>query len=730
MVNPPCNGNATKIHRQTGPKITHPQLLCQIPKSASLANEAFPLPRPLPHQTEKLPNISSSPVDSTMMPPNLFDLPPEILMQIIDLLLPFDIIPALHAANGFARCITPQHVLAQDGDGNTILHYLASDGQDSLIKQFLSRRVNCSIANISGLTPLIMAVHKKHEDVVKLLLQAGADISTLYPNGQTIMLNMKNCLNTRIVKLLINAGANISSCNGQGETVLVHAIRAQKRAVARVLIEAGADVNVQVREGSAWMLAVFHGDDKMVELLVEAGADTNARWMDERTPLEIAARRNHCQILRTLLDAGAAVSAQCDGGTTALHAAAQQGHEAGVRLLLDAGADVHLVRTDGSTVLHSAVSSGNTTIIRMLLDAGADLSAYDIAGNTILLRAIERHPHSPAIVPLIKLFINSGIDLSAKDRCELMALHIAASLGLHEVVKLLIKAGIDSSTSCDLGMTTLHHAVRYPGLYRSRITHALDVSANPSARDLEASTALHLATRYREYHTLLCLLDSPIDVSATDNCGRTALHHAVEWGWEDGVQVLLHAGVDVSIQTNHGWTAQNLAARGNLHSVAKAIHDAEVKAEPTVLSQACLGFAIPSRQLEDTELPLDQNLRHLHTKCHRAGASHSLIDAIQDLSAIGDAERIKILFETWTTEMSQMLPPGDISSLHVVQEAVVAAARNRHAPVVAYFLSLGVPITHTLVQGAKDGGSTESFQVLLDHGWDINTQYESKSSLM
>ncbi|EGE78309.1 hypothetical protein BDBG_00167 [Blastomyces gilchristii SLH14081] len=153
----------------------------------------------------------------------------------------------------------------------------------------------------------------------------------------------------RTVKLLISAGADLSPCDSDGETALVHAIRARKRAVASTACRSWGGYESQVEHG--------------------------------RTLLEIAARRNHCQILWILLGAGAAVSAQCDGWNhRALHAAAERGHEAAVRILLDSGADVSSVQSDGSSVLHSAVKGGNKIIIRMLLDTGADLSAWRAHG--------------------------------------------------------------------------------------------------------------------------------------------------------------------------------------------------------------------------------------------------------------------------------------------------------------------------------------------------------------
>ncbi|KLJ12512.1 hypothetical protein EMPG_09515 [Blastomyces silverae] len=665
-----------------------------------------------------------------MRPLNLFDLPPEILTDIVDLLLPFDIIPALHAANELAAYIIPRLALVQDRAGNTILHYLASDGHDNLIKRFLSRRVNCSITNDAGLTPLILAVRGKHANVVKLLLQAGADVFTLYPNGHTIMLNMKECLNARIVKLLISAGADISPCDREGETVMVHAIRARKRAVARVLIEAGADVNLQLRSGSAWILAVFQGDDKMVQLLVEAGADTNARWERGRTPLEMAARQNNCQILRILLDAGAAVSAQCDGGITALHAAAERGHGPAVRLLLDSGADVHSERSDGSSVLHSAVRSGNRTIIRMLLDSGADLSTCDNGRQTVLQRAIQVLPNSPAIMPLINLLINSGIDLSAKDLHGRTALHQAASQGMHKVVKYLIESGADALALGIFNQTALHYAAMFRGPRGAETVRVLlDAGVNPSAQSTHGSTALHLVIEFRQYRTLLCLLDSPIDVSAIDNHGHTALHYATKLGWEEGVQALLPTGIDISIRDSQGCTAQTLAAQGYFYTITKAIEDVATKADPSILSQPCISLSLRDQELRIPPLAFHHTLRHLHTRCHREDSIHSIPDVIEDACALGDMERIKPLCETWMAAMSRTQSPED--SLSLPHNAVVTAAKNRHAPVVAYLLSLGVPITHMLIKGVIDGGSTELFQVLLDHGWDINMQYdEGSSSLM
>ncbi|OJD22743.1 hypothetical protein ACJ73_05908 [Blastomyces percursus] len=414
----------------------------------------------------------------------------------------------------------------------------------------------------------------------------------------------------------------------------------------------------------------------------------------------MAARRNHCQISRILLGAGAAVSAQCDGEITALCAAAERGHEAAVRLLLDSGADVRSMQSDGSSVLHVAVRSGR---------------------HTVLQRANQALPNSPAIMPLIQLLINSGIDLSAKDVHGLTALHQAAPQAMHKVVKYLIESCADASTLCIYNKIALHEAAMFRGSRGAETVGVLlDAGVNPSAQNTRGPTALHLVAEFRQYRTLLWLLDSPIDVYATDNHGSTALHYAAERGWKEGVQALLPTGINVSIQDRQRWTAQSLAARGHHYSIAKAIEDVAVKSDPSLLLQTCLWFSIRGKEPGVPKLALDHSLRHLYTKCHRAGSFHSLLDVIEDTCVLGDIGKIKPLCKAWMAEMSRTQPLEEILSLNVAQNAVVAAAKHRHALVVAYFLSFGVPITHMLIKDVINGGSTELFQALLDHGWDIN----------
>ena len=104
---------------------------------------------------------------------------------------------------------------------------------------------------------------------------------------------------------------------------------------------------------TALLLAAFQGHLEVVRLLLEAGADKDSATTDGATALLVADREGHLEIVRLLLEAGADKDAATTDGATALLLAAFQGHLEVVRLLLEAGADKDSAMTDGATPLYS-----------------------------------------------------------------------------------------------------------------------------------------------------------------------------------------------------------------------------------------------------------------------------------------------------------------------------------------------------------------------------------------
>ena len=90
------------------------------------------------------------------------------------------------------------------------------------------------------------------------------------------------------------------------------------------------------------------------------------------TPLHWAANRGHLDIVQALLKARADVNAKDEYGMTPLHLAAIRGHLGIIQALLKAGADVNAKDEDEYTPLHLAAARGHLDIVQALIEARAD----------------------------------------------------------------------------------------------------------------------------------------------------------------------------------------------------------------------------------------------------------------------------------------------------------------------------------------------------------------------
>jgi len=115
------------------------------------------------------------------------------------------------------------------------------------------------------------------------------------------------------------------------------------------------------------------------------------------TCLMITAHNGHLAICRLLLDKGAQVEARNIHGSTPLHYAASRGHVEIVRLLCDRGADVEARSTRGWRPLHSATYHGHISVVKELIEErNAEINARDNDGWTALSLAKRNRNHDVA----------------------------------------------------------------------------------------------------------------------------------------------------------------------------------------------------------------------------------------------------------------------------------------------------------------------------------------------
>lgn len=158
--------------------------------------------------------------------------------------------------------------------------------------------------------------------------------------------------------------------------------------------------------------------------LIEAGADVNAvTSSEEETPLHVAVRCDNGKLVELLLDRGANVNAVERRNRTPLHAAVRyDSHKGLVELLLKKGAIVNAIDNLGMTPLHFALKYDNGKLVELLLEKGANISAVDMRGQTPLHIAVHYVREE-----LVKLLLKKGANVNAIDNKGMTPLSIVAS---------------------------------------------------------------------------------------------------------------------------------------------------------------------------------------------------------------------------------------------------------------------------------------------------------------
>lgn len=142
--------------------------------------------------------------------------------------------------------------------------------------------------------------------------------------------------------------------------------------------------------------AAAHGRSEIAALLLDYGADINARTASGLTPLYEAVLSNHIHSVYFLLSHGARTSFAQAGETTPLHGAVIRGYRESAHLLLAHGADVNARARSGRTSLHWAALKGYATIVDLLLRYGAEIDIRDELGRTPLDWALARAQYAVA----------------------------------------------------------------------------------------------------------------------------------------------------------------------------------------------------------------------------------------------------------------------------------------------------------------------------------------------
>jgi len=496
----------------------------------------------------------------------------------------------------------------------TALYFASKRGHLPIVKALLATGAK---VNISGTeSPLAAAASGGHLEIVKELQKVGSAPNTVNNNrgcsGNNALAEAVRSGNVEVVKTLINGGANVNSAGCDHTPILKHAIFAKNIEIIKVLVKAGADVNKKSTDGvtgkycSAMELAYEIGNKEIIKILQESGGKLDAK---NTSALLEASANGHIEAVKELIAAGVDVNIQaapprwlvstrgCEApslysmtGQTALQKAAENGRLEIVKLLLAAGAEVEKKNVVGDTALMLASRWGHAEIVKELLKAGADAKAQNNCGKTAL--AIAKKAQQEAIVKILSNIdtTNSAEKTNSEEIINIIQLLPdnplpqedkdfirACSKNELDKVKSLLAAGANVDAATERSEITALMYASSMG-YTEIIKTLIAAHAQLDKRNKHGHTALMYASTSGRVDALKELIKAGANVNAADNPGRMALKFATEKGLVEVVKVLLEAGADVrGVSKNYAVTALQTAKRNGNTEIIELLQKAGAK---------------------------------------------------------------------------------------------------------------------------------------------------------
>lgn len=256
--------------------------------------------------------------------------------------------------------------------------------------------------------------------------------------------------NVKVLRKLLKKGRSTDVADNRGWMPIHEAAYHNSIECLRILIRADSSENyikTKTFEGfCALHLAASQGHWKIVQILLEAGADPNATTLEETTPLFLAVENGQIDVLRLLLRHGANVNgshSMC--GWNALHQATFQENAEIIKLLLKKGANKECQDDFGITPLFVAAQYGKLESLSILISSGANVNCQALDKATpLFIAAQEGHTRC------VELLLSSGADpdLYCNEDNWQLPIHAAAQMGHTEILDLLIPL---TNRVCDIG---------------------------------------------------------------------------------------------------------------------------------------------------------------------------------------------------------------------------------------------------------------------------------------
>ncbi|XP_026842997.1 serine/threonine-protein phosphatase 6 regulatory ankyrin repeat subunit A isoform X2 [Drosophila persimilis] len=477
----------------------------------------------------------------------------------------------------------------------TAFHYCAVAGNNDVLMEMISHMNPTDIQKAMnrqssvGWTPLLIACHRGHMELVNNLLANHARVDVFDTEGRSALHLAAERGYLHVCDALLTNKAFINSKSRVGRTALhLAAMNGFTHLVKFLIKDHNAVIDIlTLRKQTPLHLAAASGQMEVCQLLLELGANIDATDDLGQKPIHVAAQNNYSEVAKLFLQQHPSlVNATSKDGNTCAHIAAMQGSVKVIEELMKfdrSGVISARNKLTDATPLQLAAEGGHADVVKALVRAGASCTEENKAGFTAVHLAAQ-NGHG-AVLDVLKS--TNSLRINSK-KLGLTPLHVAAYYGQADTVRELltsVPATVKSETptgqslfgelGTESGMTPLHLAAF------SGNENVVRLLLNSAGVQVDAATTengynpLHLACFGGHMSVVGLLLSRSAELlQSQDRNGRTGLHIAAMHGHIQMVEILLGQGAEINATDRNGWTPLHCAAKAGHLEVVKLLCEA------------------------------------------------------------------------------------------------------------------------------------------------------------
>ncbi len=591
----------------------------------------------------------------------------------------------------------------QDAQGHTPLMVAIQHNRLHLVKRLLSEQLE-TLIDAEGRTLLHLALLAKASESVNYLLSLETIAAYRYhPDkmGNTpLLLAIEN--NGVLEPFLDQSTLNVA--NQAGETPLLLAIRHQR--LIDALLQAGAEVNVKANNGDTPLsLAVRQKNLTVTEQLLAHGASLDSADQEGNTPLHLAAVQGHADLLSCLLALATPeqLNRKNQAGESPWLLFSPSGNATLMAQFLDKGAAINRANQEGRTALYHAAALGDLDVVQLLLEKVAAVGLAWLKANNngttpLWIACLNGHE------AVVRLLLEHGASIDQADKSGITPLAAACENGHEAVVRLLLERGAAVDQATENGITPLRAACQDG--HEAVASLLLDHGATVDQVDKYGDTPLWAACMRGHEAVVQLLIKKGAHANQANNRGVVPFYTACLHGHETVARLLLDHGAAVD-QAANGHTPLWAACMKGHEAVVRLLLENGASADKIYEDEYTPFFVACSRGDEAIARLL---LKHGATIMNRA---HNECTMLYMVCKDGHVALARLLLE-YGANANQTNENG-VTSLCV-------ACKNGHEAVARLLLERGVNVNQASTNGetplisACRGGHEAVVRLLLEKG--------------